>query len=76
MTLDLKPTTSSVLGNKNEGSMKNLTITFETYVRDIHDMDELHDLIQDLMDQFVYEDDEVTVKITAEIAANLTAPHP
>ena len=76
MTLDLKPTTSSVLGNKNEDSMKNLTITFETYVRDIHDMDELHDLIQDLMDQFVYEDDEVTVKITAEIAANLTAPHP
>ena len=76
MTLDLKPTTSSVLGNKNEGSMKNLTITFETYVRDIHDMDELHDLIQDLMDQFVYEDDEVTVKITAEIAASLTAPHP
>ena len=76
MTLDLKPTTSSVLGSENEGSMKNLTITFETYVRDIHDMDELHDLIQDLMDQFVYEDDEVTVKITAEIAASLTAPHP
>ena len=76
MTLDLKPTTSSVLGNKNEGSMKNLTITFETHVRGIHDMDELHDLIQDLMDQFVYEDDEVTVKITAEIAASLTAPHP
>tara|TARA_A100001515_G_scaffold145071_1_gene151755 strand:+ start:2121 stop:2351 length:231 start_codon:yes stop_codon:yes gene_type:complete len=76
MTLDLKPTTSSALGSENEGSMKNLTITFETYVRDIHDMDELHDLIQDLMDQFVYEDDEVTVKITAEIAANLTAPHP
>ena len=76
MTLDLKPTTSSALGSENEGSMKNLTITFETYVRDIHDMDELHDLIQDLMDQFVYEDDEVTVKITAEIAASLTAPHP
>tara|TARA_B100000519_G_scaffold47808_1_gene38408 strand:+ start:2949 stop:3179 length:231 start_codon:yes stop_codon:yes gene_type:complete len=76
MTLDLKPTTSSALGSENEGSMKNLTITFETYVRDIHDMDELHDLIQDLMDQFVYEDDQVTVKITAEIAANLTAPHP
>ena len=51
--------------------MKNLTITFETYVRDIHDMDELHDLIQDLMDQFVYEDAEVTVKITAEIAAHI-----
>ena len=76
MTLDLKPTTSSALGSENEGSMKNLTITFETYVRDIHDMDELHDLIQDLMDQFVYEDDEVTVKITAEIAASLTAPPP
>ena len=76
MTLDLKPTTSSALGSENEGSMKNLTITFETPVRGIHDMDELHDLIQDLMDQFVYEDDEVTVKITAEIAASLTAPHP
>ena len=76
MMPDLKPTTSSALGSENEGSMKNLTITFETYVRDIHDMDELHDLIQDLMDQFVYEDDQVTVKITAEIAANLTAPHP
>ncbi len=57
---------------KNEGSMKNLIITFETYVRDTHDMDELHGLIQDLMDQFVvYEDDEVTVKITAEIAAHI-----
>ena len=57
--------------------MKNLIITFETYVRDTDDMDELHGLIQDLMDQFVvYEGDEVTVKITAEIAANLTAPHP
>ena len=51
--------------------MKNLTITFETHVRGIHDMDELHDLIQDLMDQFVYEDDQVTVKITAEIAAHI-----
>ncbi len=62
---------------KNEGSMKNLIITFETYVRDTDDMDELHGLIQDLMDQFVvYEGDEVTVKITAEVAAEVTAPHP
>lgn len=66
MTQGQRPITSFDYGNKNEASMRKMTVIAEVSVKTLVDLDVLEDLIEDVILEALHQDEEVEVKVTAE----------